>query len=323
MGNAYTKQGDFNKALDLYETSLGEHNNQDVQLKKRDLLKKLGKSTDLNNNNNSTNKNLDESIRKRLNRKDWLLSESEVRALKKPHEATTDQTFSFNKMTEMLSSLFPNSPKFNIFDSRVQPYELDSYPAGCDPAKCNERLRSMYETTRSIQLHQMHLKSDDFKPDMMDYVRRLGNNCPETLDWYFKASEGEINRFEVAAPYDPRVLHSYSNEPVRSEILTAGTSHVAVGFTDLGMIHSVKFLDEWTEDNPLKWVGYEASAYCVAKTAVIVGMVESGAGCDEIVQVWYSAAWSFDALKAFRAAIGYLLNSKLGFFLSFWGFRSE
>ena len=313
MGNAYTKQGDLNKALELYEMSLSEHNNQDVQLKKRELSKKLGKSTDLNNNNNT--KNLDDSIRKRLNHKDWVISESEVRELKKPNEASSNEIFSFNKMAEMLSSLFPSSPKFNIFDSRVEPYELDSYPAGCDVAKCKERLRSMYETTRSIKLHYMHLKSGDFKPDMMDVVRRLGNNCPETMDWYYKASKGDINRFEVASLYDPRVLHSYTNEPVRSEILTAGTTHVAVGFTDLGMIHSVKFLDEWTRDNPLRWVGYEASAYCVAKTAVIVGMVESGAGCDEIVQVWYSAAWSFDTLKAFRTAIGYLLNSEFHFFV--------
>ena len=86
-------------------------------------------------------------------------------------------------------------------------------------------------------------------------------------------------------------------------------THVAVGFTDLGVFHSFDYSEEWTTSRPLRWVGYEASAYCVAKTTVVVALIERGAAKEEIMQVWYSAAWSWDTLKAFRAAINYLKNS--------------
>jgi hypothetical protein len=36
---------------------------------------------------------------------------------------------------------------------------------------------------------------------------------------------------------------------------------------------------------PLCWVGYEMSAYCVGKTLVVLKMAEQGAAVDEILQV--------------------------------------
>ena len=99
--------------------------------------------------------------------------------------------------------------------------------------------------------------------------------------------------------------------------MPANASHVSVGFTDLSMFFNVQYREEWSREKPLRWVGYEASAYCVAKTAVVVAMVESGASTEQIMQVWYSAAWSWDTLKAFRAAIKYLQNSKFILFYFF------
>jgi hypothetical protein len=270
------------------------------------LEKKLCPSSDINNN-----KKLDESIRKRL-QNDKILGEKEERELKKKTEVTSDQLYTFNKMNEMLSTLYLDNPMLNYFDSRVKPFELDTFPAGCDVAKCKIRLKDMFETTRSIKIHYEYLKMENYESSMMDFMKRLGDNRPETIEWYFKQAEkGDVNKNQIVIPYDPRVLHSYPNEPVNSEILTAGKTHVAVGFTDLGMIHTVKCLEEWTPARPLKWIGYEASAYCVAKTAVVVAMVEVGATADEILQVWYSAAWSNDTLKSFRHALSYLINSKL------------
>jgi hypothetical protein len=39
------------------------------------------------------------------------------------------------------------------------------------------------------------------------------------------------------------------------------------------------------EGKPLRWVGYELSAYCVAKAAVIAIMLESGAEVEGVLQV--------------------------------------
>jgi hypothetical protein len=51
---------------------------------------------------------------------------------------------------------------------------------------------------------------------------------------------------------------------------------------------------------PLHWVGYDCSAFAVAKTLVIIGMLSSeSTTIPDIIQVWLSAAWSQQALAEF------------------------
>jgi hypothetical protein len=112
---------------------------------------------------------------------------------------------------------------------------------------------------------------------------------------------------------------SFVNAPSRTEILEPGTTHVAIGFVDLGGLaaacemltarepeladvadfaaaysgsSSSSRQGNWMEGlrrqlgvEPLRWVGYEMSAYCVSKTLVVLQMVEQGAAVDEILQV--------------------------------------
>jgi hypothetical protein len=214
-------------------------------------------------------------------------------------------------MLNTLTKLYPKVPKESFYDNRVPKFELDEYPAGCDVEKCKERLNGMYESTRSVKLYYYYLRTDEYKPDDFEYAKRLGVYTAKTWEWYTNdRTGGNINKNFVDIPYDPHILHSYLNEPISSEVLRSGTTHVSVGFTDLGVFHYVDGSEDWTASRPLKWVGYEASAYCVAKTAVIVAMIEIGADWGQVMQVWYSAAWSCDTLKAFKDAIMYLNNSK-------------
>lgn len=277
-------------------------------LKKQEIENKLNHYDKSSSAADSAN-----SIQQRHNRSiKGLTSEREKEALIKKDQISVDKLSNFNKLFEMMSFLSPN---INIVDNRIQPYVVDIYPAECNIEKCKERLNYMYETTKSYKLHYEYLKIEKNQPEMMDLLKRLGNNSPETLDWYFKSKVGDIFKNYSYKPYDSRILHSYSNEAVQSELLTPGTSHVSVGFTDLGMFHTVGFAEECTQNKPLSWIGYEASSYCVAKTAIIVAMIEIGASADEIMQVWYSAAWSCETLKLFRAAINYLLESEETFCL--------
>jgi hypothetical protein len=118
---------------------------------------------------------------------------------------------------------------------------------------------------------------------------------------------------------------SYTNCPARTEILTPGTTHVAIGFVDLsnlaaacemmaarhpeyakaglgavadteGSGHQAFSTSSSSSSSggggggggglpPLRWVGYEASAPCVAKTLVLLQMVRQGAAVDEVLQV--------------------------------------
>lgn len=105
---------------------------------------------------------------------------------------------------------------------------------------------------------------------------------------------------------DP-ILHSFSNAPARKEVLTPGTTHVAVGFLDLGNLCTAMQL--WSADSgqpsaaeaasasssnensrtsspePLRWVGFDMSSYCVAKSTVVSKMLTLQADVDAILQV--------------------------------------
>ena len=82
-----------------------------------------------------------------------------------------------------------------------------------------------------------------------------------------------------------QLCHSFSNTECREEILTAGTTHVAVGFVDLGTLLHATLVNHGPHDGPLTWVGYELSAYACAKTMVVTRLFEDQASVDDILQV--------------------------------------
>ena len=272
-----------------------------MQFKKQEIEKELNASLGKDSNNNK----VDDSMHKRLNELFAMSGNQDINNMEVLYGLRKDLT-----NTER----FANLKKADCIDERVQPFVLDRFPEGCDVMKCIKRLSEMFEETRYAKFSALYMKTKDYAPDDFDLIRRLGDNFADTVAWYSKARIGSINDKYTEGPYDPRILHSYTNEPLKKEMLPPGGVHVSVGFTDLSLFYNVENSEGWSGRRPLKWAGYEASAYCVAKTAVIVAMIEGGAAKEEIMQVWYSAAWTLDTLKSFRAAIKYLQNSKFFFF---------
>jgi hypothetical protein len=89
-----------------------------------------------------------------------------------------------------------------------------------------------------------------------------------------------------------------------------GSTVVSIGFVDMGFLREATFAPakDPTATAPLHWVGFEASAYCVAKTAVIASMMEIGEEVDSLLQVWFSAGWMKATLQAFRRGLSRLLS---------------
>jgi hypothetical protein len=116
----------------------------------------------------------------------------------------------------------------------------------------------------------------------------------------------------VRKQYYTPVVHSFTNTANRQEILTLGTTHVAVGFVDLGVLQwaTLKPGNKGQTGAPLSFVGVEMCAFNVAKTLVIARLLEkdSGAAPHDILQVWYSATWSDRAHRCFRRALTYVLE---------------
>lgn len=82
----------------------------------------------------------------------------------------------------------------------------------------------------------------------------------------------------------------------KTEALTPGTTHVAIGFVDLGSLSAAcgalklqkaaaNTRSRQPASQPLRWVGYEMSAYAVAKALVLLEMIKLDASVDMLLQV--------------------------------------
>ena len=92
------------------------------------------------------------------------------------------------------------------------------------------------------------------------------------------------NLFEQV--YDPFSLSPFSNALNREEVFMAGTTHIAVGFVDLGSLLTCILLDEDPDigTGPLRWIGIDSQPYCVAKTLVIAQMLRSDPDVEDVIQ---------------------------------------
>ena len=146
---------------------------------------------------------------------------------------------------------------------------------------------------------------------LLNRLRRLDES---TLKWYYTSPVGSVyNSEERLYVYDPRILHSYSNAVNRRETMVARTCTVSIGFVDLAFLREAVITTESRinkSDAVTRWVGYEASPYCVAKSIVIATMLKLSAPVDAVLQVWYSTAWTSSTLNAFRKAIKHALDKR-------------
>ncbi len=298
IGNSYSKLKELEKAIEYYEKSITKSKNIEIVKKKVKIEKILFEKNEM-----SIQNRLASSSGIFLDENDTVPSE----------QVTLEEISSINQMIELMSHLSPSS-KLDLIDKRVESYKIDSYPTGCNIQKCKHKLEMDYQNTRMCKMWMKTIKLTEL--DFMSIIRRLGNNLSSTIDWYNNCTEpGDINKNYVSQKYNPRILHSFSNEIYKFIHFEPGTCHVAVGFTDLGIFHEFKIKEKLSLTKPLYWIGYEASAFSVAKTSIIATMMILAQPTDHILQVWYSSSWSFETLGSFRNAIQYLLDSNLILFL--------
>lgn len=161
---------------------------------------------------------------------------------------------------------------------------LRRWPEACDFPACKRLLQNGYEQARSKPLMGIMLKSEPTESEMrLDLPKRLGSTDPDALKWLMTAQVGSMRDYE-RRPYASNVRHSYPNVVVEPLTLRPGTTHVAVGFVDLGGLADAVIRDTGDAE-PVRWVGYDASPYAVAKALVIRQMLTDGADPLDIMQV--------------------------------------
>ena len=196
-----------------------------------------------------------------------------------------------------------------VLDDRVKPFHAEferarAWPAGCDAAACRLKLLGAYENCRGMPRGDalMLLRPGKESTDPHELLSRLGSTDPAAIRWLLTSEVGSV-REPTKFAYDSRVFHSFSNADSTALVMTPGTAHVAIGFVDLGTLRDAGFDAGNARPGPLCWVGVEASAYAVAKSAVVDAMLRAAAPVDAILEVWFSAAWCATTLAAFRAAV--------------------
>ena len=229
------------------------------------------------------------------------------------------------KMMRMMSGRLPPEAQDKFFgasDKRLIEFHVEfpkhfGWPAGVDTAQAARYLERMFEK-HAVLPHMMisawEVVDSPFQAE--DVVKRL--NGDHKLLWYsgvdrnhrpipvtsarWAIFDREVELPEIRQVYGGgRVTHSFTNQAYRQEILTTGKVHVAVGFVDLGVLLVAK-LDP-AAAGPLRFIGYDLSAYAVAKTAVIWEMaLRSHDPKYAMVQVWFSATWSKRTMGIFASA---------------------
>ncbi|CAK4506797.1 unnamed protein product [Aphanomyces euteiches] len=166
---------------------------------------------------------------------------------------------------------------------------------------CTNLVKAVHELTQAMAMTEMEMVHP--QGDLLNHewiVKRVNSVSIAALMWFSHAPLGDVRQVEEHI-YSPTLHHSYTN--ALPPLVSFDRVHVAVGYVDLSMLFTATNLTA-----PLRWIGYEASVYSVAKTLVLRRMLLDEAAVDCILQVWYSSAWSERTLRQFRAAVVSVLS---------------
>eukprot|EP00448_Togula_jolla_P026370 CAMPEP_0170652860 /NCGR_PEP_ID=MMETSP0224-20130122/47114_1 /TAXON_ID=285029 /ORGANISM="Togula jolla, Strain CCCM 725" /LENGTH=1145 /DNA_ID=CAMNT_0010984723 /DNA_START=78 /DNA_END=3515 /DNA_ORIENTATION=- len=187
------------------------------------------------------------------------------------------------------------------------------WPRGLDAEFARKILYSAY---LDCKLHPWHveglMRSGMFKFGRDAVIKRWHGTAPLRViaERGLNVRPGDVvdaRHFQgISKKYDARIRSSFANNPNRQETMFFGTTHVAVGFNDLGSLLGAHFRPAGEPElagRPLRFVGLEMSEFSVAKASVVAELLGSKkCPISHVLQVRYSSGWSRCALKSFRSA---------------------
>ncbi|KAL3935281.1 MAG: hypothetical protein SGBAC_009170 [Bacillariaceae sp.] len=169
--------------------------------------------------------------------------EEQLHAESKKRNMDVDSMTAKRKMLDMIMT---EEMQIKMYGRKIKPMpdycsELRAdgggFPKGVSPKWANTYLRTFFETDCSLpHTLEAYFKSPDYQPSHTDFLKRIGTNFPSKTNWFGQRRViGDIFP-HMAHPYSANIRHSYSNQTYRKELLHLGTTHVAVGFVDLGIL---------------------------------------------------------------------------------------
>lgn len=199
-----------------------------------------------------------------------------------------------NAVRERLSQLgvarlgqrFPEELRLDV---RISPFHQeiakgDLWPKGSDVEKSAKVLRRAYEEARAPDACELMILCKQVQLSDFDILKRLHSNEEHVVQWWKSAELKSISPRKRQA-YSSTVYQSFTNCAVKKKVLLGGRSHIAVGFVDLSELLFAEIRQNSSKTKPLRWIGYEASAYALAKSLVISKMLKTQQDASHILQV--------------------------------------
>jgi hypothetical protein len=190
------------------------------------------------------------------------------------------------------------------------------WPAQVDRRKAKDILDSAYENARSSLLARIELIDGRETRTLERW--QLHSQDEGFMEWVKDAELGSVRfpRCLLRTRYMSSIIQPFNNAPCQPQKLEYGKLHVAIGFVDFGFLLFSKYDPELlffkNKSNPIRVLGYEASAYCVTKSLVVYDLMKMGVAEDLILQVMSSLAWTRSAFAAFKASVTNCLDLYAG-----------
>jgi hypothetical protein len=206
-----------------------------------------------------------------------------------------------------------------MIDCRKEILKADMrWPIGVDPNAAKQYVERAFLQSQCLPYSmEVRFLAEEFEPTESMIVKRLNGIDPQKVAWYLGGNNmGDIytsNAIGNECFYPDIIRHNFANMPYKKEIVTAGTTHVAVGFVDLSFLFAAQIANAGA--GPFRFVGYERSAFCVAKTMVIWDILRSPVEDEALItrsvlQIWYSSTWEEGTLNIFKAAVTRLVEEE-------------
>ncbi|KAJ3031041.1 hypothetical protein HK097_005515, partial [Rhizophlyctis rosea] len=137
-------------------------------------------------------------------------------------------------------------------------------------------------------------------PDLVEFLK----NKPSPGAIYAPATQTPPHR--TFPPNRP----SFASRVIRPYHLEHDRTTLAIGIPDISFLLRANPLT--TSDTQARVVFINRCSFAVAKTKVIVTMLELGYHPKSVIQIWISTTWDWDAFESFRETLQYI-SSQQGF----------
>ena len=91
-------------------------------------------------------------------------------------------------------------------------------------------------------------------------------------------------------------MQNMRNTPSPETQLEKGRTHVALGFVDLQQLMEAELISK-AGDGPVSWFGFDMNPIAVAKTKLVLAMLDEEVPIVQILQLWFSTVITSEAAE--------------------------